>query len=467
MRLTSSSPTKDPSWAWSPFEASVDRPWHLPRVAHLHRRAGFAAPWHVLDRDLREGPAASIERLLRGSETSGDGRLAAEFESTLTTIAAQLTPESDLKQLQAVWLYRMIFTPHPLRERMTYFWHNHFATSIAKVKNAVLMQRQNNLLRTHSLSDFQTLLGAIGKDPAMLIWLDSTINRKAKPNENYAREVMELFALGRGHYTEKDVQEAARAFTGWFVIQDQFKEVSKQHDDGEKSVLGKTGKWTGDDIPRILLDQPCCAEWICRKLFRQFISETETPSDALIAPLARAFRDSSYRVEIPVSMILRSNLFFDPSVRRRRVKSPIEFAVGTVRALEILNPTVQAVALAESCCQMGQNLYSPPSVAGWNDASSWMNSTTLLARANFALAVLSDQSEAFGQRFNALGLASRHGFHGRERSGQFFRDLLLQDALDPAALAPIIMASKKAPNDEAAATDVVRLTLTAPEYQLA
>jgi uncharacterized protein (DUF1800 family) len=361
----------------------------------------------------------------------------------------------------------MIFTPHPLRERLTCFWHNHFATSIAKVRNAVLMQRQNNLLRTHALSDFRALLTAIGKDPAMLIWLDSTINRKAKPNENYAREVMELFTLGRGHYSETDVQEAARAFTGWFVVQDQFKEVSRQHDDGEKNVLGRKGNWTGDDIPGILLDQPFCAEWICRKLFRHFVSETLIPTEALIAPLARAFRDSSYRVEAPLAMILRSNLFFDPSVRRRRVKSPIEFAVGTVRALEIVNPTVQAVALAESCGQMGQSLFAPPSVAGWNDGPSWINSTTLLARANLALGILSDQNEKFGQRLNATALAAQRGFLGRDRTALFFNDLLVQDALEPAAREPIKKASIKAVSDESAASDVVRLIWTSPEYQLA
>jgi len=467
MRSSATSSMADPSRAWAPFEPSRDQKWDLPRVAHLHRRAGFAAPWPVLERDLRDGPYGSVDRLLTGSKTSVDGSPAAEFDSTIELMASQLSPASEPTQLQAIWLYRMIFTPHPLRERLTCFWHNHFATSIAKVHNAVLMQRQNQLLRTHALSGFQTLLTAIGKDPAMLIWLDSTINRKAKPNENYAREVMELFTLSRGNYSEKDVQEAARAFTGWFVVQDQFKEVSRQHDDGTKSVLGRNGNWTGDDIPGILIDQPACAAWICRKLFRHFVSETQEPPDALIAPLARAFRDSSYRVEVPVAMILRSSLFHDPSVRRRRVKSPVEFAVGTVRSLEILNPTVQAVALAESCGQMGQNLYSPPSVAGWNDGPSWINSTTLLARANLALGILSDQNEAFGQRFNAARLAAQYGFKGRERAAVFFNDLLVQDALEPAAREPIQKASTKADSDETAASDVVRLILTSPEYQLA
>ena len=286
------------------------------------------------------GPSESIDRLLKGEPKSADGTPAAELESTLAAMAAQLAPSADLARIQAIWLYRMIFTPHPLRERMTLFWHNHFATSNAKVQSPLLMQRQNDLLRAHALGDFRALVTAIGKDPAMLIWLDSTINRKAKPNENYAREVMELFTLGRGHYTEKDIQEAARAFTGWFVVRDQFEEVPRQHDDGPKTVLGQTGNWDGDDIPAILLKQPACAEFICRKLFRHFVSETEAPSDALIAPLAAAFRDSGYQIEKPVAMILRSNLFFDASIRRRRVKSPVEFAVGTIRALEILNPTV-------------------------------------------------------------------------------------------------------------------------------
>ena len=172
-------------------------------MAHLHRRAGFAAPWAVLERDLREGPTASIERLLKGEGKSADGTPAAELESTLDAMTAQLGPSADLTRIQAIWLYRMIFTPHPLRERMTLFWHNHFATSDAKVQNAGLMLRQNTLLRSQALGDFGAMVSAIGKDPAMLIWLDSTINKKAKPNENYAREVMELFTLGRGHYTRE------------------------------------------------------------------------------------------------------------------------------------------------------------------------------------------------------------------------------------------------------------------------
>jgi hypothetical protein len=483
---------EDPAWAWAAFEPSATAPWDLARVAQLHRRVGFAASWDVLARDLRAGPAASINRLLKGEATGLDGSPAAKFDAMLDSMAATLSGSSDLPQIQAIWLYRMIFTPHPLRERMTLFWHNHFATSFVKVQSAALMQRQNNLLRAHALGDFRALLGAIGKDPSMLIWLDSTINRRAKPNENYAREVMELFTLGRGNYTEKDVREAARAFTGWFVIQDDFQVVARQHDDGTKQVLGHSGRWSGDDIPGILLEQRACAEFLCRKLFRHFISDTLQPADCLITPLARAFRDANYRIEVPLGMIVRSNLFFDPSVRRRRVKSPVEFAVGTIRALEVLNPTVQARALADACTRMGQSLYAPPSVAGWDGGPAWINSTAMLARANLVLGLLSDQNEAFGQRLDPWklaakyklasrdaawdGLAVRPTFSGpagaagrhRDRATGFLLDLLVQDALEPKAREPIISAaSAKAKTDTEAIRDATRLILTAPEYQLA
>ena len=458
----------DPAWAWKPYEPSGTRLWNASAVAHLHRRAGFAPRWDVLKRDLTDGPSESIDRLMNGEPRSASGTSASELESTLAAMAAQLAPSADLARIQSIWLYRMIFTPHPLRERMTLFWHNHFATSDVKVQSPLLMQRQNDLFRAQALGDFRALVTAIGHDPAMLIWLDSTINRKAKPNENYAREVMELFTLGRGHYTEKDIQEAARAFTGWFVVRDQFEEVPRQHDGGPKSVLGQTGNWDGNDIPGILLKQPACAEFICNKLFRYFVSETDAPSAGLIAPLAAAFRDSGYQIEKPVEMILRSNLFFDGSIRRRRVKSPVEFAVGTIRALEILSPTVATAALAESCSRMGQGLFAPPSVAGWDGGPGWINSTAMLARANLALGLLSEADGGLSGRCNPWALFGERGSGKRRDLAGFFIDLLAQDALEPKARQQIEQAAAaKNTGDEAAAREVVRLILTSPEYQLA
>jgi uncharacterized protein (DUF1800 family) len=468
MRVARTQPSDDPEWAWAPFEPSAAQPWDRARVAHLQRRAGFAAPWPVLERDLREGPSASIERLLKGESNSADGTPAAEFESTLDAMSAALAPSAALARIQAVWLYRMIHTPHPLRERMTLFWHNHFATSDVKVQSPLLMHRQNTLLRAGALGDFRALVTAMGKDPAMLIWLDATVNRKAKPNENYARELMELFTLGRSRYTEHDIREAARAFTGWFVVRDQFQDVSREHDRGVKTVLGRTGHWTGDDIPRILLEQPSCPRFICRKLFRHLVSETHTPSDKMIEPLAAAFRYADFKIARPVEMIMRSNLFYHPSMRRRRVKCPIEFAVGTIRALEILDPTVYMGALAEACGRMGQHLFAPPSVAGWDDGLGWINSTAMLGRANLSLGLLSESDAGLGGRKDPWVVARERGFGRRAQLAGFFIDLLTQDGLDPKTRQQIENAAvQPGTSDEAAAREVVRLILSSPEYQLA
>ncbi|HEY2157626.1 MAG TPA: DUF1800 domain-containing protein [Isosphaeraceae bacterium] len=442
----------DPIRAWAAYEPSAKTPWDLPRVAHLHRRAGFAAPWSVLQRDLKDGPARSIDRLLNGEATSGDGQSADEFDALLDEMALRIGSDATPSRLQGLWLYRMILTARPLRERMTLFWHNHFATSLAKVENPVLMQRQNALLREHALGNFRSMLADVGKDPAMLVWLDASANRKAKPNENYAREVMELFTLGRGRYTEKDIREAARAFTGWFVVRDRFSMLPTQHDDGVKTIFGKTGRFRGEDVPSLLLDQPACAEFLAGKLYRQFVSEVDPPSPALLAPLAQALRSSDYDIAAAVRAILRSNLFFDESMRRRRVKSPVELAVGTVRSLEILRPTVSSEALAESTSRMGQTLYAPPSVAGWDGGATWINTTAMLNRTNLALALLGKDDERLGGRCDAKKLAAKYGVEPK----RFYVDLLVQDALDSRVLGPV-----KEP------AEIATLVLTTPEYQLA
>ena len=457
----------DPTRAWAPYEPNVKAPWDLARVAHLHRRAGFAASWPVLQRDLKDGPESSVARLFSGEPIAADGRPASDFETLADEMALQLAPGAGLTRLQALWLYRMVFTGHPLRERMTLFWHSHFATSESKVKNAALMQRQNDLFRTHALGDFKGLLGAIGKDPAMLIWLDSTANRKARPNENYAREVMELFTLGRGHYSEKDVQEAARAFTGWFVTRDEFQEVASQHDAGPKSILGRSGSFDGDDIPEILLGQKACAEFLCGKLVKAFVTDVDDVPLALIQPLAKLFRESGYDVKAPLTTILKSNLFFDESSRRRRVKSPVEFTVGTLRALEVVKPTVQADAIAEACGRMGQGLFAPPSVAGWDGGPAWANSTAMLTRTNFAIALLGSDNPALGNRLDPLALAKRHGATTPQDLGRFYADLLVQDAFDRKVRESFEGAVKKAPNLAASAREAATLVLNTPEYQLA
>ena len=443
----------DPAEAWAPYVPTPDAPWDLARVAHLHRRAGFSAPWKTLRRDLAEGPEASVERLLNGEPADADGpgeALMDEMSTHATTI----------ESARATWLYRMIFSTHPLRERLTLFWHNHFATAEAKVNNVGAMVRQNMLLRQHALGDFRPLLTAMARDPAMLIWLDATTNRKEHPNENYAREVMELFALGRGHYTEKDVQEAARAFTGTYVQSDRYVERPAQHDDGVKTVLGKSGPFKGDDIAAVLLEQPACAEFLAGKLYRHFVNEVDEPSAGLIGPLAGVLRSGGYDIRATMKVLLSSRHFFGVANRRRRVKGPVEYAVGTIRALEILHPTVSAEALAVSTSAMGQALYAPPSVAGWGGGSTWISTSSTLSRTNLALALLEPGAtgglfgpkKPFGGRFDPDALAARHG-----GSASFYVDLLAQDALDDAVKRKLV----------GSAREVATLVLTSPEYQLA
>ena len=194
------------------------------------------------------------------------------------------------------------------------------------------MFEQNQLLRQHALGKFGRSCSTMSKDPAMLVWLDSNSNVKGKPNENYAREVMELFSLGVGHYTEKDIREAARAFTGWHTDGDDFEFNADVHDDGAKTVLGQTGNWNGDDVVRIVLEQPAAPRFLVRKLYRFFVSETHEPPDALLEPLAEAFRKSDYDIAGLVRTMLSSRHFFSDYAFRQRIKSPVEFVLGAVPA---------------------------------------------------------------------------------------------------------------------------------------
>src|SRR5262249_54194181 len=236
--------------------------------------------------------------------------------------------------LRAWWLYRMLYTPNPLREKLTLFCHNHFATSNGKVQNARYMLGQYELMRRHALGNFRTLLQEMSKDPAMMVWLDIQGSKKKTPNENYARELMELFSLGIGNYTEKDIREAARAFSGWELKGGKPVFNAAEHDDGEKTVLGQKGKWKGEDIVRICLEQKSCPYFIAGKLFKSLVSETVPATPELLEPLASQFKKSDYNFGALVKTVLRSNLFFSEQVYRTRIKSPVDFALGIVRGLE-------------------------------------------------------------------------------------------------------------------------------------
>ncbi|MEJ7636667.1 MAG: DUF1800 family protein, partial [Singulisphaera sp.] len=247
-----------------------------------------------------------------------------------------------IERLQYLWLFRMVFTPHPLAERMTIAWHGHYATSNQKVNDPISMLEQNLTQRELWRAPMSKLLLAMLRDPAMLLWLDGIGSTKDRPNENLGREFLELFALGEGHYTERDVREVARALTGWVVRRGDRQlpvlDVS-DHDAGAKAILGETGPWAVEDVVRIACRQPAAASHVARLLYRTFVSDVEPPSDELIAPLADAMRiPGDVEVVRGIETILRSRLFHSEACRGRHVKSPAAFAVGAIRSCEVFSP---------------------------------------------------------------------------------------------------------------------------------
>jgi hypothetical protein len=379
----------DPVGAWKPWQPSSDQPWGRKWAAHLLRRAAFGYSRDELIEAERLGPQGALELLLEGRPQ------ATELLETLIDVGrlAALRDEGG-DQLRGWWLYCMLQGGHPLREKLTLFWHNHFATSLVKVQNPALLFQQNCLLREHALGRFGPLLQAISRDGAMLVWLDSNSNVKGKPNENFARELMELFSLGVGNYTEKDVREAARAFTGWRTDGRGFVFDPRYHDTSPKTFLGKTGNWDGGDVVRIVLEQPAAARFLTRKLYQHFVNETVTPPDSLLEPLCESFRKSDYDIAALVRTILASRHFYSGHAFRQRVKAPVEFALGAVQAVyhryredEPEYHSLPQQMLVSSLGALGQSLFAPPNVKGWPGGKAWLNTATLLERANLGESV--------------------------------------------------------------------------------
>ncbi|HEV3203403.1 MAG TPA: DUF1800 domain-containing protein [Gemmataceae bacterium] len=379
----------DGTKAWQPWEPGAADPWNLKWAGHLYRRAGFGASPAELREAVKEGLPNTLKKILHVDPTKS-----LEWQNLLDFLGGQIASKNNTFELRGWWLYAILQSPFPLEEKMTLFWHNHFATSIAKVQRTVMMYQQNRLLRQHALGKFRPLLLEMSKDPAMLVWLDSNSNVKGRPNENYARELMELFSLGVGNYTETDIREAARAFTGWHTDDNQFEFESSQHDDGEKIVLGQKGMWNGDDIVRIVLEKPAAARFLVRKLYRYFISEKVNPPDSLLEPLADSFRQNDYDIGALVQTMLRSQHFFSDYAYKQRIKNPVEYVVGTIRLLwrkGMDERMVEPTALIPELEAMGQELFAPPNVKGWVGGKNWLNSATVLARHNFAQKVAAGQ----------------------------------------------------------------------------
>ena len=316
------------------------------------------------------------------------------------------------------WVTEMLSTASPLTEHMTLFWHNHFTSSLQKVRSGTLMYRQNVLLRRHALGNFAQLLNEVSRDPAMLVYLDSATNRRGQPNENFAREVMELFTLGEGSYTEQDIREAARAFTGWSIDREtgEFLRRPPAHDGGTKTVLGQSGAFKGEDVIAILLARPQTAEFIVTKLWKEFVGPEPEPRE--IRRIAALFRESGYEIGAALRGVLTSDAFYSTENRGALVKSPVDLVIGTMRQFNVSYSDPLPITLVLR--SLGQDLFAPPNVKGWPGGDAWINSTTLLARRQFLERLFRvDENRMQGQMSNA----NLKGGEGRARLARAALDI--------------------------------------------
>ena len=361
---------------FDPWSPTAGDPFDGRKAAHLLRRAGFGASPIEVDRAVKEGLEATVESLF--DEAEDESRL---FTQTFEAVSGSFADFSDIGQLRGWWVYRMVRTRVPLREKLALFWHGHFATSFDKVDDSHVMHRQVETLRRLAWGNFRDLVLAIARDPAMIAYLDGDSNTKAHPNENFGRELMELFTCGIGNYTEDDVKAAARAFTGWHREGAEFAFKADEHDDARKRFLGKSGKFDGVDIVEILIQHPATPRRIATKLLRFFAAPVSSPE--VIDEATALFERTRLDVKWFLRELFQSRYFFSSDCYRTRISSPAEFAIG---ALRTLGARIDGPQVAERLTSMGQALFAPPNVKGWDGETKWINSSTLAARAATAKA---------------------------------------------------------------------------------
>ncbi|MBV9329001.1 MAG: DUF1800 domain-containing protein [Chloroflexi bacterium] len=435
------------------------------QIAHLLRRAGFGATQAELDQYTPLGFAGAVDRLLYPEQVD---------DSATDQILAPLTANlGDRKQIEAAkywWVNRMLYTQRPLQEKMTLFWHNHFATANSKVANSVLMLQQIQLFRDNALGNFESLLQRVTRDPAMLIWLDNRLNRKGSPNENYAREVQELFTIGIGNYTEQDVHEAARAFTGHSLDRSLSYVFNKnQHDDGSKTFEGQTGNFDADDILGILVRNPATARYITTKLFSWFVYEN--PDSSVIDRLSNTFTTSNFDIRAVLKDMFTGPEFLSDQAFHGVVKQPVDFVIGSLKSLNVQNvgPDVTAVLR-----RMGQDLLNPPDVSGWQGGSAWINSSTLFERFNWAdrLAMGRDSTKPYF--VDVPGQIQAQGITSPDALVDYYLSLFVDGDVTPEARQALVdyvnTPMPLALNDSGAidlkARGLVHLALATPAYQL-
>ena len=377
----------------------AENSWDFDAAAHLLVRAGFGGPTDEMEKLHALGPGRAISSLVDAQPevyappTWANPR---DQDELRNQVREAVTPEQkqsarkllnqqfryEMRDLTRWWIARMVLTRSPLVEKMTLFWHGHFATSGQKVRPAYKMWLQNETLRQNALGNFANLTKAISRDPAMMIWLDTVQSRRERPNENFAREVMELFTLGEGHYSESDVKEAARAFTGYRIngADQSFRFAPAQFDSEPKTFMGKSGPWNGDQIIDIIVSQPQCARFVAAKIWKFFAYEATDPK--LIDALASEFRNVRYEIRPFMKHIFSAREFYGPEALNSQVKSPVQLVVQALRTMPIAIPESSVLEFAFR--QMGQVPFYPPNVKGWDGGNSWINTATLAFRYKFA-----------------------------------------------------------------------------------
>ncbi|MCG8648905.1 MAG: DUF1800 domain-containing protein [Pirellulales bacterium] len=389
---------------WKPYTPSSDQPWNRKRVEHLHQRLGFAATPAEIDRDLRAGFANSVDRMLSLPHPSLDK------DPPLVPEAAKLARRAidgnHIGWLKAAWVMQMWHSPTPLTEQLCLMWHNHFATSFLKVRDCHAMWQQNQRFRKYGRGRYADLLAAMLTDRAMLLWLDGHTNRIGHPNENLARELLELFTLGVGNYGEHDVQQVARALTGWRIDNLGVRFEKQQHDGDVKTILGSTAHHNVQSLVELLVQHPATADRLAWRLCDHFLG-SGVPTQA-IEQLADHLRANDLTIQSAVETLVRSARFFADHELLHRVRSPVSFVVGGVRSLELHQPAADTVAVspewaASWMASMGQDLFQPPGVAGWQGGTVWLGTAAMIQRIAFA--------KALGERHPTRQKALHHQTH--------------------------------------------------------
>tara|TARA_B100001971_G_scaffold41977_1_gene36991 strand:- start:359 stop:1786 length:1428 start_codon:yes stop_codon:yes gene_type:complete len=386
-------------------------------IAHLMRRAGFGANREQIGMHANAGYQNTVEALLNpGEEDRMDDHLIRRFHPELSGMMGPNAPGQN-------WLYRMATTSAPLREKMALFWHGIFATGYAKVIHGKALSDQTRMFRTFGMGSFKDLLIQLSKDPAMIIWLDNQDNHNGAINENFGRELLELFTMGVGNYTERDIKECARAFTGWTIANREYMELRSQrdsdwpygriawhfkyhpedHDDGEKEFLGQRGRFNGEDIIHIICQQEATARFISRHLYSFFVSDeppipewryTPPTNPEAIDGLTRVYFDSNYDISAMLRALFSSSYFQSQDSWYSKVKSPVELVAGVLRLTgEFNRPRREIIDRYFQASYMGQFLNNPPSVEGWHQGTDWLDTGTLVERVNFASQQIGDPAK--------------------------------------------------------------------------